>query len=51
MTRGDGKSIAFSSGNDASNDPVWSPDGKSIAYSGRLERRSGLIVARADGSR
>ncbi|MBL8213711.1 MAG: S9 family peptidase [Bryobacterales bacterium] len=30
--------------------PRWSPDGKSIAYSGALEGQRGLIVAKADGS-
>lgn len=30
--------------------PRWSPDGKSIAYSGALEGQRGLIVAKADGT-
>ena len=30
--------------------PVWSPDGKSLAYIGRIGNNSGLIVARGDGS-
>jgi dipeptidyl aminopeptidase/acylaminoacyl peptidase len=30
--------------------PVWSPDGKSLAYIGRIGNTSGLIVARGDGS-
>jgi dipeptidyl aminopeptidase/acylaminoacyl peptidase len=30
--------------------PVWSPDGKSLAYIGRIGNDSGLIVARGDGA-
>jgi len=30
--------------------PVWSPDGRSIAYIGRAGNSAGLFVARADGS-
>src|SRR5262245_59919471 len=30
--------------------PVWSPDGKSLAYIGRTGTSAGLIVARGDGS-
>jgi dipeptidyl aminopeptidase/acylaminoacyl peptidase len=30
--------------------PVWSPDGKAIAYIGRAGNTAGLFVARADGS-
>jgi len=50
MTLADGKSMALSSGDEPSGNPVWSPDGKWIAYSGKLGDKSGLIVARADGS-
>ena len=50
MTLADSKSICLSAGNDSSNDPEWSPDGKWIAYSGKLDDKSGLIIARADGS-
>ena len=50
MTLADFKSICLSSGSDSSNDPEWSPDGKWIAYSGKLDDKSGLIIARADGS-
>src|ERR1051325_10029740 len=50
MTLADGKSISLSSGDEASGDPEWSPDGKWIAFSGRLNGKSGLILARADGT-
>ena len=50
MTLADGKSICLSAGSDSSNDPEWSPDGKWIAYSGKLDGQSGLILARADGA-
>ena len=50
MTLADHKSVGLSAGNEPSSDPEWSPDSKWIAYSGRLGDKSGLIVARPDGS-
>jgi len=50
MTVADGKSIKLSSGKEGASGPEWSPDGQWIAYDGRLGDKSGLIVARADGS-
>ncbi len=50
MTLADGKSIGLSTGMEPSGNPEWSPDSKWIAYSGHLGDKSGLIVARADGS-
>lgn len=50
MTLPDSQSICLSAGDEPSGNPVWSPDGKWIAYSGRLGDRRGLIVARPDGS-
>jgi dipeptidyl aminopeptidase/acylaminoacyl peptidase len=50
MTVADGKSIGLSSGDEPSGNPEWSPDGKWISYSGRLGEKSGLMVARSDGS-
>jgi len=50
LTIADGKSVAFSTGDDPSGNPEWSHDGKWIAYSGRLDGKSGLIIAAADGS-
>ena len=46
LTLSDGRSARLSQGQDASSDPVWSPDGRQIAFAGK----SGLMVARADGS-
>ena len=50
MTVGDGKSVRFGSEKEASGNPQWAPDGQSIAYQGRIGGKSGLIVARPDGS-
>lgn len=50
LTLADGKSVALSSGDDASGNPEWSPDGKWIAYSGRSNGKSGLMIARPDGA-
>lgn len=50
MTIATGQSVAFSEGTDASGDPVWSPDGKWIAYSGRIATQRGLIIARPDAT-
>src|ERR1700733_1200645 len=50
MTLADGKSISLSSGDEPSSGPGWSPDGKRITYSGRVGNRSGLVLARADGT-
>jgi dipeptidyl aminopeptidase/acylaminoacyl peptidase len=49
MTLASGQSICLSAGDDASDELVWSPDGQWIAYSGKLEGKSGLVVAHADG--
>lgn len=35
---------------DASGAPLWSPDGKSLAFQGSQGEKQGLFVARADGS-
>jgi len=50
MTLADRKSICLSAANEPSGQPEWAPDGKWIAYSGRLDGKPGLIVARPDGS-
>jgi dipeptidyl aminopeptidase/acylaminoacyl peptidase len=50
MTLADRKSIGFSAGDEPSSEPHWSPDGRWIAYSGKLGSKSGLLIAHADGS-
>ena len=50
MTLTDGKSTRFGGEKDVSGNPEWAPDGRSIAYRGRVGDKSGLIVARPDGS-
>ena len=37
-------------GGDSASGPVWSPDGKLVAFSGREGERSGLMTAAPDGS-
>ncbi len=44
-----GSVAEFSTGKDRSSNPVWSPDGKWLAYEGMLGGKKGLIVAGADG--
>src|SRR5258707_8198097 len=36
--------------NDPTGNPLWSPDGKWLAFDGRHDDKSGLFVARPDGS-
>jgi dipeptidyl aminopeptidase/acylaminoacyl peptidase len=50
MNVADGKTVAFSSGDEPSGNPEWSADSKWIAYSGRADGKSGLVIATADGS-
>src|SRR5262245_6671874 len=50
MTIADGKAICLSAGDEPSGNPEWSPDGQWIAYSGRVDGKSGLTIARPDGS-
>src|SRR5262245_36714769 len=50
MTVADGKSVRFGAEGEPSGDPVWSHDGQWIAYRGRANGKSGLVVARPDGT-
>jgi dipeptidyl aminopeptidase/acylaminoacyl peptidase len=50
MAGPDNRSIRLGGEKEGSSNPEWSPDGRSIAYEGRLGDKSGLIVTNADGS-
>src|ERR1041384_119363 len=50
MTLAHGKSVRFGGAEEAAGNPEWAPDGQSIAYRGRAGGKSGLVVARPDGS-
>jgi dipeptidyl aminopeptidase/acylaminoacyl peptidase len=50
MMLADGTSVRFGGEKEASSNPEWSPDGRWIAYRGRAGEKSGLVIARPDGS-
>ncbi|HEY7290058.1 MAG TPA: S9 family peptidase [Vicinamibacterales bacterium] len=50
MDRASGRSTRLGSETDAAFGPRWSPDGQRIAYFGSASGRSGLIVAKGDGT-
>jgi dipeptidyl aminopeptidase/acylaminoacyl peptidase len=50
MTLADGKSTRLGGEKEPSANPEWSPDGQWIAYRGRVGDKTGLAVARPDGS-
>jgi dipeptidyl aminopeptidase/acylaminoacyl peptidase len=50
MTIADGKSVRFGADKEPSGNPEWSPDSQWIAYGGRVGGKSGLVVAKPDGS-
>src|SRR5262249_39291589 len=50
MTIADGRTVRFGSDGDTSGSPEWSPDGQWIAYRGRVGDKSGLAIARPNGT-
>ena len=50
LTIATNQTAAFSEGTDSSGDPVWSPDGKWLAYAGRLGTQRGLVIAHPDAT-
>jgi len=50
MDLGSGKSLQLSTGADTSSNPEWSPDSEWLAYEGNSAEKSGLFLARPDGS-
>ncbi len=45
-----GKSVRLGTDREGASNPRWSPDGQQIAYLGRGESGSGVVVARLDGT-
>ena len=50
MTLADRATVRFGGDKVPSGNPVWSPDGRWLAYQGRVNGKSGLAIARPDGS-
>ncbi|MBI3664987.1 MAG: S9 family peptidase, partial [Acidobacteria bacterium] len=50
LTLADGKSIRLGGEKEHTSNPVWSPDGRWITYHGGEADKSGLMVARPDGT-
>src|SRR5438093_6673077 len=46
MTVADGKTVRVGGERDSSGNPVWSADGRSLAYRGRVGDKTGLVVPR-----
>src|SRR5262245_56636429 len=45
-----GKSRRLTAENDPGSSPVWSPDGKWIAFNGEVNKKQGVYIVRPDGS-
>jgi dipeptidyl aminopeptidase/acylaminoacyl peptidase len=45
-----GHSLRLTADTDSGSGPVWSPDGKWIAFNGEVNKKAGLYVVKADGS-
>jgi dipeptidyl aminopeptidase/acylaminoacyl peptidase len=50
MTLADGKSIRLGGDKEPSGNPEWSPDGRWLAYQGRVGGKAGLAIVRPDGT-
>jgi dipeptidyl aminopeptidase/acylaminoacyl peptidase len=50
MDTAGGKTVRVGEDAGRGNDPVWSRDGTQIAFSGKLNDQSGILLCRADGS-
>src|SRR6185295_5664227 len=50
MTVADGKTMRIGGERDPSGNPEWSPDGQWLAYRGRTGDKTGLVIARPDGT-
>ncbi|MBV8205560.1 MAG: S9 family peptidase [Acidobacteria bacterium] len=45
-----GATVRFSTGQEGSGNPVWSPDGQWLAFNGTADGKRGLVIAHPDGS-
>lgn len=50
LDRATGQAKVLAGTEEGASNPVWSPDGRWIAYSGRRQGRSGVVISRPDGS-
>jgi dipeptidyl aminopeptidase/acylaminoacyl peptidase len=50
LTLKSGATVQLAAGKESSSNPVWSPDGKWLAYNGTVGSKKGLVVSRPDGS-